>query len=253
MDFFQVRARKFFGFRHGPAGASLPSRLSERQALFQPMARPTELHEPAVVRDAVDDRRRELVVREDGAPPAGLDVGGGYDAPPPVALGYQLAQRPRPVHVEGHVAELVRDQQPRLGHVGEQPVERPLASGHGRLCDRCSNSDVNGAHITARHLHSPYYASTTTSPKSAGASGARLRERPKAVIPASNVAPSSLEKFLTGDEAPLCAPDRRVRQDSSFHDAWSELPRQRARHHRSRRCRKQRRPGGRRPRGVTTA
>lgn len=32
-----------------------------------------------------------------------------------------------PVHVEGHVAELVQDQQPRLGHVGGQPVQRALA------------------------------------------------------------------------------------------------------------------------------
>ena len=93
------------------------------------MARTPELHEPAVVRDAVDDRRRELVVREDGAPPAGLDVGGEYDAPPPVALGHRLAGQPRTVHVEGHVAELVQDQQPRLGNVGEQPVERALPLG----------------------------------------------------------------------------------------------------------------------------
>lgn len=43
-DFFRVRARKFFGFRHGRAGASLPSRLPEHQALLQPVARSTELH-----------------------------------------------------------------------------------------------------------------------------------------------------------------------------------------------------------------
>lgn len=132
MDFFRVRARKFFGFRHGPASSSLPSRLPEHKALLQPVARAPELHEPAVVHDAVDDRRREPVVREDGAPPAGLDVGGGYDAPPPVALGYHLVEQPRPVHVEGHVAELVQDQEPRLGHVGEQPVRRAIGA-MGRL------------------------------------------------------------------------------------------------------------------------
>lgn len=133
MDFFRVRARKYFGFRHGPAGSSLPSRLPEHKALLQPVARSTELHEPAVVHDAVDDRRRELVVREDGAPPAELDVGGEYDAPPLVALGYHLVEQPRPVHVEGHVAELVQDQQPRLGNVGEQPVERALPLGLAQL------------------------------------------------------------------------------------------------------------------------
>lgn len=78
---------------------------------------------------AAGDRRREPVVREDGAPPAGLDVGGGYHAPPLVALGYHLVQQPRPVHVEGHVVELVQDQQPRLGYVGEQPVRRALPLG----------------------------------------------------------------------------------------------------------------------------
>ena len=108
MDFFRVRARNFFGFRHGPAGASLPSRLPEHQALLQPVAGAPELHEPAGARDAADDRRRGLVVGEDGAPPAGLDVGGGYGAPPLVALGYHLAGQPRPVHVEGDVAEYTR-------------------------------------------------------------------------------------------------------------------------------------------------
>ena len=79
-----------------------------------------------MARDAVDDRRRELVVREDGALPAGLDVGGGYGAPPLVALGYHLAGRPRPIHVEGHVAELVQDEEPRPGDIREQPAGRPL-------------------------------------------------------------------------------------------------------------------------------
>ena len=53
MDFFRVRARHFFGFRHGPAGASLPSRLSEHQALLEPVAGASELDEPAMVHDAV--------------------------------------------------------------------------------------------------------------------------------------------------------------------------------------------------------
>lgn len=60
---------------------------------------------------AVDDGRRKLVVGEDRAPPAELDVGGEYYAPPLVAVRYDLVQ------------------EPRLGHVGEQPVERPLPLG----------------------------------------------------------------------------------------------------------------------------
>lgn len=64
MDFFRVRARHFFGFRHGPAGASLPSRLPEHQALLEPVAGASELDEPAMVHDAVDDRGSQLVVSE---------------------------------------------------------------------------------------------------------------------------------------------------------------------------------------------
>lgn len=97
------------------------------------MAGSAELHEPAVAHHAVDDGRRELVVGEDRAPSAELDVGGEYHAPPLVAVRYDLVQEPRPVHVEGHVAELVQDQEPRLGHVGEQPVERPLPLGLAEL------------------------------------------------------------------------------------------------------------------------
>lgn len=113
--------------------APLASVTREHERLVHAVARPVELDQPAVAHDAVDDRRRELVVREDGAPPAELDVGGEYDAPPLVALGYHLAGQPRPVHVEGHVAEFVQRQEPRLGHVGEQPVERPLALGLAQL------------------------------------------------------------------------------------------------------------------------
>lgn len=51
---------------------------------------------------------------------------------PPIAVR-GLVQEPRPVHVEGHVAELVQDQEPRLGRVGERPVERPLPLGLAEL------------------------------------------------------------------------------------------------------------------------
>ena len=90
---------------------------------------PPELDEPAVVHDAVDDRRREPFIGEVGTPPAGLDARRECRASPPVALGHHLVQLPRPIHVKGDGAELVQDQQPRLGHVGEQPVQRALALG----------------------------------------------------------------------------------------------------------------------------
>ena len=57
------------------------------------MAGPAELDEPAVVHDAVHDRGRELVVGEDRAPPAELDVGREYHAPSLVALGDHLMEK----------------------------------------------------------------------------------------------------------------------------------------------------------------
>lgn len=63
------------------------------------------------MRHTVDDGRRELVVGEDRAPPAELDVGGEYHALSLVAVRYDLVQEPRPVHVD------------------EQPAERPLPLG----------------------------------------------------------------------------------------------------------------------------
>mgnify|MGYP007124259832 CR=1 FL=1 len=55
------------------------------------------------------------------------------DAAPLVAAGDDLVEETGPVDVEGHVAELVQDQEPRLGHVGEQPVDRPLPLGLAEL------------------------------------------------------------------------------------------------------------------------
>ena len=93
------------------------------------MTGPAELDEPAVARDAADDRGREPVAGEDRAPPAGPDVGREYHAPPLVALGDHLTGKPRPVHAGGHAAELVGHQRPSPRDVTEQPAERPLAPG----------------------------------------------------------------------------------------------------------------------------
>lgn len=58
------------------------------------MAGSAELHEPAVVHHAFDDGRRELVVGEERAPPADLDVRGDYHVPPLIAVR-DLVQEPR--------------------------------------------------------------------------------------------------------------------------------------------------------------
>ena len=101
----------FSGFVTG-ALTTLPPRLAQHEALLEPVAGPAELDEPAVVYDAVDDRGSQPVVSEHRAPPAELDIGGEYDAPPLVALGDHLIEKPRPVHVEGRVAELIQDEEP---------------------------------------------------------------------------------------------------------------------------------------------
>lgn len=80
------------------AAPSLPSRLSQHERLLEPLAGSAELHEPAVVHHAFDDGRRELVVGEDRAPSAELDVGGEYHAPPPHSCprpGAGASPRPR--------------------------------------------------------------------------------------------------------------------------------------------------------------
>ena len=97
------------------------------------MAGASELDEPAMVHDAVDDRGSQLVVGEHRAPPAELDIGGEYDAPPLAALGDHLAEQPCAVHIEGDVAEPVQDEEPCPGDIREQPAGRPLALGLPQL------------------------------------------------------------------------------------------------------------------------
>ena len=66
------------------------------------MAGSAELHEPAVVHHAFDDGRRELVVGEDRAPSAELDVGGEYHAPSPIAVrGLVQESRPAAISASG--------------------------------------------------------------------------------------------------------------------------------------------------------
>lgn len=82
-----------------------------------------------MVHDPVDDRGRELVVREYRAPLAGLDVRGEHDAPPLVAARDDLVEQAGPVDVERHVAELVQDDQVGPADVPEHCVEGSVAFG----------------------------------------------------------------------------------------------------------------------------
>lgn len=82
-----------------------------------------------MVDDAVDDRGGEFVVGEDRPPFAELDVRGEDDAATFVAAGDDLVEETGPVDVEGHVAELVEDDQVGTGEVPEQAVEGAVAFG----------------------------------------------------------------------------------------------------------------------------
>ena len=112
----------------GPRGSP-----AEHERLADAAAPPGELEQASVAHDPVDDRGRELVVRENRAPFAGLDVRGGHDAPPLVTARDDPVEQPRPVDVERHVAELVQDDQVGPAEVPGHRVEVPVAFGLAEL------------------------------------------------------------------------------------------------------------------------
>ena len=116
----------------GPGRGSRGS-PAEHKRLADAAVLPGELEQASVVHDPVDDRGRELVVREDRAPFAGPDVRGGRDAPPLVAARDDPVEQARPVDVERHVAELVQDDQVGPAEVPEHRVEVPVAFGLAEL------------------------------------------------------------------------------------------------------------------------
>ena len=80
-----------FGF-----GRRLRGCPAEHERLADATAPPGELEQASVMHDPVDDRGRELVVREYRAPFAGLDVRGGHDAPSLVAARDDLVEQTAP-------------------------------------------------------------------------------------------------------------------------------------------------------------
>lgn len=104
-----------------------------------------ESDEPAVVHGAVDQRGGYVLVVEHASPAGELDVRGVDHAPGLVGIRYDLEQEPGALLVDRHVAELVDDQEPRLGDLPELCVEPVLAlraaqpheqSGRGEEPDR---------------------------------------------------------------------------------------------------------------------
>ena len=76
-----------------------------------------------MVQEAVEDRRREHVVAEDGAPLRHDLVGRDEEAAALVAPRDELEEEMRGALLEGQVAELVDDEELRLREVRELGVE----------------------------------------------------------------------------------------------------------------------------------
>lgn len=129
----------------GPRGSP-----AEHERLADAVALSGELEQASVVHDPVDDRGSELVVREDRAPFAGLDVRGGHDAPPLVTARDDLVEQTGPVDVERHVAELVQDDQVGPAEVPEHRVEVPVAFGLAEL-----EHEFRG--LVEPHAQSPFH------------------------------------------------------------------------------------------------
>ena len=101
--------------------------LSGHEGVLAAVGASLESGEPAVVHGAVDQRGGHVLVAEH-APPAGeLDVHDMDHAPGLVGIRYDLEQEPGALLVDRHVAELVDDQEPRLGDLPELRVEPVLA------------------------------------------------------------------------------------------------------------------------------
>ena len=88
-----------------------------------------ELDEPAVVDYAVDYGRRHLVVAEDRAPPAELEVRRDHHRLGLVGVGEDLEDQPGAVGVQRQEPELVDDEQAGAADLRGLPVEPALVAG----------------------------------------------------------------------------------------------------------------------------
>ena len=101
--------------------------LSGHEGVLAAVGASLESGEPAVVHGAVDQRGGHVLVAEHASPAGELDVRGVDHAPGLVGIRYDLEQEPGTLLVDRHVAELVDDQEPRLGDLTELRVEPVLA------------------------------------------------------------------------------------------------------------------------------
>ena len=100
-----------------------------------------ESDEPAVVDGAVDEGGGHVGVAWYPAPAAELDVGGVDDAPCLVAVGDDLEEQAAAFLVDGHVAEFIDDDQPRLADGGEFVVEPVVVLGAAKAHEQVAGGE----------------------------------------------------------------------------------------------------------------
>ena len=124
---FQLH-RRLVSNRNCSVGTRRPfSWLSGHEGVLAAVGASLESDEPAVAHGAVDQRGGHVLVAEHASPAGELDVRGVDHAPGLVGIRYDLEQEPGALLVDRHVAELVDDQEPRLGDLPELRVEPVLA------------------------------------------------------------------------------------------------------------------------------
>ena len=124
---FQLH-RRLVSNRNCSVGTRRPfSWLSGHEGVLAAVGASLESDEPAVAHGAVDQRGGHVLVAEHASPAGELDVRGVDDAPGLVGIRYDLEQESGTLLVDRHVAELVDDQEPRLGDLPELRVEPVLA------------------------------------------------------------------------------------------------------------------------------
>ena len=97
-------------------------------------------HAP-VVHGPVDDGGGHVRVAEHASPAAGLDVRGEDHALTFVCVGGDLEQQTAAFLIDGHVAELVDDQEPRLADHGEFLVEPVVRFGAQQAHDQSGGGE----------------------------------------------------------------------------------------------------------------
>jgi superfamily II DNA or RNA helicase len=122
------------------------ARLRAEQAaaplLPQPVAVAPDRQHVAVVQQPIEDRRGDHLIAKHLAPLHDGAVGGDQHAAALVAAGDQLEEQVRRVRLQRQVAQLINDQQPRLGVLRQPGLQGMLRLGLGQRGDQLHGADV---------------------------------------------------------------------------------------------------------------